>query len=214
MTSPALSVERNNSEEGIMEWRDLSNKDLVVFAVYLLGGDRQFVDTEDVAVHTANLAPGRFNWKRHPDQIDMGLIRKSLSMDKSNGNSITGSIKDGWMLTEHGLNFVETFRGQLTNLGPAFSRLTDSERRFHPWYKKRIQAHPVYKKAIEGLSGEITAAEAEKFFLLSGGMDARAKAQRVDFYVRSFEYDPMIGPVVNFLAGMVGRKARATSALN
>ena len=197
-----------------MEWRELSNKDLVVFAVYLLGGERQFVNTEDVAVHTANLAPGRFNWKRYPDQIDMGLIRKSLSMDKKNGNSITGSIKGGWMLTEHGLKFVETFRTQLTGAGSVLSRLTDGERRFHSWYRKRIQAHPVYKKVIEGLSGEITAAEAEKFFLLDRSMDARTKAQRVDFYVRSFEYDPMIGPAVNFLAGMVGRKARAASALN
>jgi len=196
-----------------MEWRELSNTDLVVFAVYLLGGERQFVHTEDVAVHTANLAPGRFNWKRHPDQIDMGLIQKSLSMDKANGNSITGSIKGGWMLTDHGLKFVETYRAQLPDLGPAFSRLTDSERRFHPWYKKRIQTHPVYKKVIEGLSEEITVAEAEKFFLLDRGMDARTKAQRVNFYVRSFEYDPAIGPVVSFLAGKVGRKARTTSAL-
>jgi hypothetical protein len=197
-----------------MELKELSNTDLVVFAVYLLGGDRQFVNTEDVAVHTANLAPGRFNWKRHPDQIDMGLIQKSLSMDKRNGSSITGSIKGGWMLTEHGLEFVETLREQLPNPGPAFSRLTDSEKRFHPWHKKRIQAHPVYKKVIEGLSEEITAVEAEKFFLLRRDMDAGAKAERVNFYVRCFEYDPAIGPVVNFLAGKVGRrKARTTSAL-
>jgi hypothetical protein len=192
-----------------MEWKDLSRTDLVVFAVYSLGGDRELVDTEDIAVHTANLGPGRFDWKRHPGQIDMALIRKILCTDKKNGNCLSGSVKNGWMLTEQGLKFAESLREQLPNQ-VTFSRLTEDEKRFQPWYSKRIQAHPLYKKVIDGQSGEITAAEAEKFFLLDRSMDASTKAQRLNFYVRSFEYDPVIGPVINLLAGKVGRKGQTT----
>jgi hypothetical protein len=49
----------------------LSNHEIVTTAVYLLGGDRQHVDTENVAVKANELAPGRFTWRKYRDQISI-----------------------------------------------------------------------------------------------------------------------------------------------
>ena len=38
----------------------LSNHEIVTLAAYLLGGDSKRIDTEDVAVKTNEIAPGRF----------------------------------------------------------------------------------------------------------------------------------------------------------
>ena len=40
--------------------RELANHEIVTIAVYLLGGEREPVDTEDVAKKANELAPGRF----------------------------------------------------------------------------------------------------------------------------------------------------------
>ena len=39
--------------------------------MYLLGGETRRVDTEDIAVKANELAPGRFAWKKYPDQINL-----------------------------------------------------------------------------------------------------------------------------------------------
>lgn len=48
--------------------KTLSNNEIVTLAVFLLGGDSHCVDTEDVAVKVNEIAPGRFTWRKYPDQ--------------------------------------------------------------------------------------------------------------------------------------------------
>jgi hypothetical protein len=47
------------------EQKGLSNHEIVTLAVYLLGGDTQHVDTEDIAVKANEIAPRRFTWRLH-----------------------------------------------------------------------------------------------------------------------------------------------------
>ena len=49
--------------------RELASHEIVTIAVYLLGGEREPVDTEDVAKKANELAPGRFTWRKYKDQI-------------------------------------------------------------------------------------------------------------------------------------------------
>lgn len=81
---------------------------LVVIALYLLDGDRKAVDTEDVAIKAYELAPSRFSWKKHPDQINLELVRVSLSDAKKpeKGSLVGGSGKTGWTLTPAGLEWA------------------------------------------------------------------------------------------------------------
>jgi hypothetical protein len=58
--------------------KGLSNHEIVTLAAYLLGGDTQYVDTEDVAVKANELAPGRFTWRKYRNQINIENVRTFL----------------------------------------------------------------------------------------------------------------------------------------
>jgi hypothetical protein len=83
---------------------DLTNLDVVVVALSLLGGDRHQVDTEDIAVRAQEIAPGRFVWRKYPQQINLELVRVALSDGKKReyGSLVLGSGNKGWMLTDAG----------------------------------------------------------------------------------------------------------------
>ena len=198
-------------QEGAMEWKDFSDTDVVVFAVYFAGGEGRFAHGEDIAVAARSLAPGRFSWQRHPDQIDMPKVLECLAANEDHKRFVAGSVETGWMLSERGAEFVANYEAELPGPGPVLSRLSDEEKRFHPWQKKRIQAHPTYKKIVQGLSRKVTAREAERFFLLDRTMDLSEREGKLDFFTRSFDHDPVIGPVVTLLAGMVRGDQRRPS---
>ena len=100
-----------------------SQLEIVTFAVYLLGGDRKFVDTEDVAIKAHELAPGRFCWRKYKDQISLDAVRVSLSNAKQRvpESFIKGYGTKGWGLTPDGLKWV------IQNLGALEGDLTAPE---------------------------------------------------------------------------------------
>src|SRR6266481_8651904 len=101
--------------------KGLSNHEIVTLAVYLLGGDTQYVDTEDVAVKANEIAPGRFSWRKYKDQIDLEGIYKHLwdltKPDK--GQYVVGSKSEGWLLTLAGAEFAEGAVDKIKRLLPA-----------------------------------------------------------------------------------------------
>ena len=56
----------------------VSNHEIVTLAVYLLGGASQFIDTEDIAMKANEIAPGRFTWRKYPQQINIENITAFL----------------------------------------------------------------------------------------------------------------------------------------
>ena len=93
----------------IRKTAELANYEIVVLAAYLVGGRFRHVDTEDVAVQANKIAPGRFNWRKYKDQINIENLRAFLSDAKKPkyGVYIIGSGKAGWLLTEAGVAFAE-----------------------------------------------------------------------------------------------------------
>lgn len=87
----------------------LSNTELVALSAFLLGGDSRPVDTEDIAVKANGLAPGRFAWRKYPDQINLELVRVRLSEAKNpdHGAIIEGSGETGWSLTPAGVQWAK-----------------------------------------------------------------------------------------------------------
>ena len=85
-----------------------SQAEVVTLALYRLGGGQKNIDTEDVAVEAHELAPGRFSWKKYPDQINLELIRVFLSDAKIKNGLVMGSRRTGWRLTHEGLRWAET----------------------------------------------------------------------------------------------------------
>jgi hypothetical protein len=104
-----------NKRQGYLLTSQPSHVDLVVLAVYLCGGGAKAVDTEDAAVEAFRLAPSRFSWRKHPEQINLELVRVSLSDGKKpeKGALLDGSGKTGWTLTPAGLRWAKDAEASL-----------------------------------------------------------------------------------------------------
>ena len=89
--------------------KSLSNYEIVTLAAYLLGGGSLTVDIEDIAIKANEIAPGRFAWRKYPNQINIDHVGSALREAKKpkNGSLLLGSSKEGWLLTEQGLAFAE-----------------------------------------------------------------------------------------------------------
>lgn len=89
---------------------NLTQYEVAVWAVYLLGGASKSIDTEDAAVKCHELAPTLFSWQKHKDQINLELVRVSLSDGKKakNGELLSGSGREGWRLSSRGLDWIRT----------------------------------------------------------------------------------------------------------
>jgi hypothetical protein len=100
------------------------------------------VDTEDAAVKCHELAPDLFSWRKHKEQINLELVRVSLSDAKKQkyGGLVAGSGREGWRLTTKGLDWVRLQgnrgatpeinrrRPGIGNAGSVDSRRIDRER--------------------------------------------------------------------------------------
>jgi hypothetical protein len=94
---------------------EITQTQLVTLALYLLGGAGTVVDTEDVAVRAHGLAPGRFSWRKYPDQINLELVRVALSDagKKKDGALVSGTGRRGWSLTVAGQRWAEENRHRI-----------------------------------------------------------------------------------------------------
>lgn len=102
----------------------LSQAELVTLAVYLLEGAKRAVDTEDAAVKAHELAPGRFAWRKYPEQINLELVRVYLSDAKKPGKGalLSGSGRTGWMLTQAGYEWARQAAPQAEGMNLARGR--------------------------------------------------------------------------------------------
>ena len=93
-----------------MQKVEFSKPELVTIAVALLGGDTMQVDREDVALKVNDIAPGRFNWRKYPERIDLGVVGGELRNAKKpqNGGLVVGNNTKGWMLSPTGLKWIST----------------------------------------------------------------------------------------------------------
>jgi hypothetical protein len=91
-----------------MKQNKLTNPEIVVVAVARLGGDAESIDTEDIAIEAYNIAPGKFGWRKYPERIDLDQVRRALSSSASaKPPLLSGDVRRGWMLSKHGLNWIE-----------------------------------------------------------------------------------------------------------
>lgn len=88
--------------------RSATQLEVAVIAVYLLGGANRAVDTEDAAIKCHELAPNVFSWQKHKEQINLELVRVSLSDAKKVKYSglLDGSGREGWRLTSRGVAWM------------------------------------------------------------------------------------------------------------
>jgi hypothetical protein len=179
----------------------ISSPQVVTVAVYLLGGDRRFIDTEDVAYKANELAPGRFAWRKYQDQINLELVRVYLSDAKkpTHGLYLRGSGSDGWMLTEKGLAFAKQAALQFNQELRTRTRRLPSEDRQFKSERRRLLISDAYKKFKNGSVREITRRDAENFFRLDDYVVGKARENKVARLLMMFSADQELSePVKRF----------------
>ena len=179
-----------------------SNHGIVTLAVYLLGGDSRPVDTEDVAVKVNEIAPGRFTWRKYADQINLEIVRVCLSDAKKHdkGSYLSGSGKDGWLLTTEGLLFVN---GRLHELGTVdLSRRLLSQREQHQRRieKTRMLSSEAYVRFREEGADAVTINDTEAFFRLNEYVVGKARDRKIARILNTYGDDAELGEVVRELS--------------
>ncbi|MGQ0762585.1 MAG: hypothetical protein ACT4OT_11330 [Acidobacteriota bacterium] len=183
-----------------------STHEIVTIAVYLLGGESSPIHTEDIAVKANEIAPGRFTWRKYPEQIDIEIVRVCLSNAKKpqNGKYLAGTGKDGWLLTERGHAFAREQARQLEGLDLSKIRHTASERQWINRERGRMLASDVLSKFQ--LNKSVTLQEAEAFFRLDDYVRGEARERRILRVVNTFGRDPQLGTIVTKLAKKIRKK--------
>jgi len=183
----------------------LTNSQIAVLAAYLAGASSGNADTEDIAVKAAELAPGRFSWRKYPDQINIETIRKRLwdASSEKMGRLLTGSERDGWLLTEAGLQFCREHTEQLVQSEDASVRLSQKERAWATRERARMQAESAFKKWQEGLIGEVQPVEAERFFRIDDYIVGDLRRSRVKRARDIFASDQSMSAAIDEIAKKV-----------
>jgi hypothetical protein len=162
-----------------------SHVQVVTLAVFLEGGDHKAVDTEDVAIRANQLAPGRFSWRKHPEQINLELVRVYLSDAKSTekGGLVVGSGRTGWSLTPAGLQWARLASKSLT--GRDLSRSRDEggggsvdERRWRR-ERARVLATTAWQRWASGSRTEIGVKEAAEVFRIDSYAEGRMRTMKI-----------------------------------
>jgi hypothetical protein len=186
--------------------RELANHEVVTLAVYLLGGEREPVDTEDVAKRANEIAPGRFTWRKYKDQINLEVVRVYLSdaKKKSKGEYLIGSGNTGWSLSEAGLAFAREHVEEVNTLEAAEPRRTVGQDRVRQQRERaRLMATEAFAKIALGHPDEVTQRDAESFFRIDSYVQGEARRRRIATIANAHGDDPELGPVIEQLAEMI-----------
>ena len=204
----SVTVRKNNAEKRAVapgDPRALSNLEVVALAVYMLGGESHYVHSEDVAVKANELTPGRFTWAKYPDQINIHTILTYLWDAKSSrkGSILIGSEKEGWMLSESGLELVRSRKDALEGVKKAPRKLTAGEQQWKRGEQTRMRNTEAFRKATEEGTEAVTREEAEAFFRLNDYVVGEMRERKITRAVNVFGEDPAFGPIVKILAAKV-----------
>ena len=181
---------------------DLSNSEIVVIAAFRTGAAGLHADTEDIAVKANEIGPGRFTWKKYPDQINIDTVRKRL-WDARNRGYLVGSERDGWLLTEVGTEFARQYKRSLG--AEKATRLSLNERKWRKLEKLRLLTTAAHLKFKSGYSSDITAREAQGFFRIDAYVGKSAIEDKILRILNAFSDDDEIGPTVKHVASLVRR---------
>ena len=183
---------------------------LVALALYVLGGGGQVVDTEDVAVRAHDIAPGRFSWRKYPEQINLELVRVALSdaRKRENGTLVTGTGRSGWSLTPQGQRWAEANAPRLLGRDLTKQRAERSagsidERR---WQRERMRmlttdAWRQWSEAHDASAIEQEAAH--DLFRIDRYVVGRGRELKVNRMREMFSDDEELSPFVEAAASIV-----------
>lgn len=183
--------------------QELSNVEVVVLAAYVLGGDQTPVDTEDVAMKANELAPGRFTWRKYPEQVDLEPVRKRLSdaLSSEHGGLLAGGVTKGWYLTPAGVAWASQNVHHAATGSASRERVDRDLKRRRRNEQVRMKDLPAWVKFTTGQG--VSCREAEAVFRVSEYVQGFRRQQLVDRGRTLFQEDKELGPFVEAMAQIV-----------
>ena len=163
-----------------MQSFELSKSELVTIAVALLDGDKAYVDREDVALKVNDIAPGRFNWRKYPDRIDLDAVGSALRAAKKiqNGGLLVGNNTDGWMLSPTGLKWIKTVDFKAAYHELSVKHRKTSIRASLETERMRLLNTKAYKLFVEGNPEAITVHDFYEFARVNEYFQTKARQRR------------------------------------
>lgn len=187
-----------------LKLRELNQKELVTIALYLLNGGTSNVDTEDIAVKAAEIAPGKFSWRKYRDNIDQELVRRALTDARQSYDYVSGSQREGWMLSPRGLKFAIESKSQKW-LKPE-EREPEKETIQKNKEKERLMATEAYRvfteKGPDALR-DVSIATANDFFRLNEYVTGQARMKKINRLQNLFINDQKLNEAIVILARKV-----------
>lgn len=182
-----------------------SNPEVVTIALYLASGASHPVDTEDIAMKTAEVAPGRFSWRKYKDQVNMEAVRKRLTdaTREDMGGYVSGSQKFGWQLTEAGMVFAETALTDMNQASLARQPMSKTERNWANRERARMLTSKAYEVYREHGIASVTIRQAEEFFRIDDYIEGIVRDQRIDRILNVFGSDEELSTATKELATLV-----------
>ncbi len=197
---------KKGQEKGLTNWT--SQIGVVTFALFLAGGDQRAVDTEDIAVKANELAPGRFSWRKYPEQINLELVRVYLSDAKKpeKGAWLVGSGRNGWSLTPKGLSWAKKNSRQLLakDLRRQRSQSKSGSLDENRWRRerKRILSTAAWNR-WSAKDTAVTPQEASEVFRIDSYAMGTMLAAKITRMKALFDDDPAIGPFLIRMAEVI-----------
>lgn len=188
-----------------MKFDNFSNPQLVTIAVAFCNGDTEYVDREDVAIKVNEIAPGRFNWRKYPERIDLDAVKVSLRDAKKlkNGGLLVGDNSIGWMLSPVGLKWIETLdftditSGKHRKGSISASREAESE---------RLRDTKAYQLFIAGEIDRITLQDFYHFARINEYFQTKARQRRYSIINNAVTDDEKLFKLWHFLKHKFGEE--------
>jgi len=182
-----------------------SNIEIITTAVYLLGGSSRYIDTEDIAIKANEIAPGRFAWRKYPEQINIGNVRKRLSDAKNlkKGGYLLGSFKKGWILSERGVIFCSKYAEALKKMDLSRAPKNKKEMIWQHRERERMLSTLAYEKVCLNNEHLITTQEADEFFRIDDYVTGEARKEKLARLINTFGEDPELGRAIKLLTKKV-----------
>lgn len=186
---------------------NLSNVDIVVYALYLCGGIDKKIHTEHVAQRCHELAPDRFSWKlysypdKEPTRIalhDAMKEEKGALVEGRSGIEAKGKELDGWTITRAGIKWLKANENYLKTYlkGPK----KEANRTEREKFEKRIRDSAAYKKFSEqsGKTDDIKDFEFTEMLRCSPDASAEVMQKKFNALIKRAE-DVESNEVIDFL---------------
>lgn len=139
----------------------VANRELVVYALALMGGETKRIHTEDIAVKCHEFFPESFSWTKYSEYPDKDIVRVALTdarksqhggfVDGRSGQKLGHSSKtrrepalDGWMLTKEGIDWVKKNTTRLEKL--VGSGAIKEHRQKVLQQLRKIRQHPLFER--------------------------------------------------------------------